>query len=578
MSIPAKRFVNVIPGVLVPAGNALALNSVFNTQSTRVPVGVVMGFAGLTDVKNFFGPSSIEAILAGIYFSGFTNCDTLPGVLYFAQYNVGAVGAYLRSGSFAGVTLAQLQELSGGLIVVIDGRTVTSANIDLSTATSYSNAAALIQTGIQTPGGIFTGNGTIDDGAGGAGNILTVTVATAGQLHIGDVVTGPGIAGNTTITAFGTGTGGVGTYTVGGAPQTVTPAVAIKVTSAATVTYDAQLQRFLIHSATTGIDSSVAYATGTLSAGLKFTAATGAVLSPGAAAADPIEFMDSVAAGSQNWATFMTCWEPDVDTMLQFAQWVQTTNERFGYVGWTSDITILQGAAPASFPAQVAAAEMVGVLPIYETDDDNGNGRIAAFACGTTGSIDYDQTNGRITYAYKGQAGLVPSVSNETEYTNLLLNSCNAYVDVATSNDQFRFFQPGSTPGPWVWFDPYVNQIWLNANLQLALLTLLTQVKSLPYNSEGYNLIRAAANDPIQRALNAGVIRPGITLSNSQRAQINSAAGANVADTVQNSGYYLQILDAPPEVRIARGSPPMKFWYTDGGSIQTIELNSIDVQ
>lgn len=60
----------------------------------------------------------------------------------------------------------------------------------------------------------FSGTGSISDGSGGAGTILDVTVATSGSLRVGDVLVGSGITTGTKITAFGTGSGGVGTYTV----------------------------------------------------------------------------------------------------------------------------------------------------------------------------------------------------------------------------------------------------------------------------------------------------------------------------------------------------------------------------
>jgi hypothetical protein len=56
--------------------------------------------------------------------------------------------------------------------------------------------------------------GTIDNGAGAAGTVLTVSAVRNGRLRVGDVLTGTGVTANTTITAFVTGTGGVGTYTV----------------------------------------------------------------------------------------------------------------------------------------------------------------------------------------------------------------------------------------------------------------------------------------------------------------------------------------------------------------------------
>jgi hypothetical protein len=53
----------------------------------------------------------------------------------------------------------------------------------------------------------------IDNGSGGAGTILNVTV-TAGVLQVGQIISGAGVTANTIITALLSGTGGIGTYTV----------------------------------------------------------------------------------------------------------------------------------------------------------------------------------------------------------------------------------------------------------------------------------------------------------------------------------------------------------------------------
>jgi len=49
---------------------------------------------------------------------------------------------------------------------------------------------------------------------------MTVTVVASGTIAVGQVITGTGVTAGTVITALGTGTGGVGTYTVS-ASQTV---------------------------------------------------------------------------------------------------------------------------------------------------------------------------------------------------------------------------------------------------------------------------------------------------------------------------------------------------------------------
>jgi len=114
--------------------------------------------------------------------------------------------------------------------------------------------------------------------------------------------------------------------------------------------------------------------------------------------------------------------------------------------------------------------------------------------------------------------------------------------------------------------------------LQVAMLNLLKAMKAIPYNIRGRTAINSAALDPINSALNFGSIVGGVTLSSAQRQEVNSAAGTNIADTLQTRGWYLQVLDADPSVRTTRGSPPITLWYTDGGSIQKINLASIDIE
>jgi hypothetical protein len=82
---------------------------------------------------------------------------------------------------------------------------------------------------------------------------------------------------------------------------------------------------------------------------------------------------------------------------------------------------------------------------------------------------------------------------------------------------------------------------------------------------------------PINEMINFGGIRTGIPLSLDQAAAVNGAAGLKIDGLLTTNGYYVQILAASAEVREARQTPPIKIWYTDGGSIQKLELDSINV-
>jgi hypothetical protein len=214
---------------------------------------------------------------------------------------------------------------------------------------------------------------------------------------------------------------------------------------------------------------------------------------------------------------------------------------------------------------------------------------LAAFQCAIAASINFNQQNGRTTFAFRGQSGLAAQVTDETVYNNLVANGYNCYAAFATANQRFVQNQPGQVSGPFEWADTFINQVYLNSQFQLAIMTLMATVPSVPYVTRGFNLIRNALvgnaatqnsppTGPIEQALYFGSIVKGVTLSGTQSAALNSATGDSGATaTIQNTGWYLQILDPGAIVRGGRGSPTINFWYTDGGSIQKISMSSVDV-
>jgi hypothetical protein len=593
-SIPASQLVNVIPSVLSPGGNPLSLNAVFLTEDTSIPFGVAQAFANAASVASWFGPNSQEAIDAANYFAGYSTASVLPSTLYFFQYNPNAVAAYLRSANLSAVSLAALQALSGTITIVIDGMTVVSAAINLSGATSYSNAAALIQTGLQTPGGIFQGTATLVN----ASPTMTVVSTVSGHLYLGMPVSGTDIPPGTIVQAFGTYTVGAGTGTVtlsANASATVSSPEAVTGQTGALVTYDSLRKAFVITSATTGATSSVAFPTSNgLTSGLLLTSNTGAVQSAGAAAATPTTALNAVVAATQNWSTLHLVFDPDAGAAggaikLEFAQWISQNSpagqERFVYVAWDVDQTpASNGSDGASFAAALIAAAYNGTIPIYEGPDPlaatvASNGRVASFWAGMIASTNYNANDGAIAYDGKGQAGLAANVASGTTSLNLLANGYNFYGAYGTANQQFLELQPGSMPGQWVWADSYVNQIWLNSNFQLALMIYKQQSNKVPYNTRGTTGIRGAMLPTINQGLANGVIQAGVALSASQALAINSATNnLNSATTLENVGWLLFIGTLSPTLRNTRVSPPITFYYTDGGSIRTINLNSVDVE
>lgn len=339
-----------------------------------------------------------------------------------------------------------------------------------------------------------------------------------------------------------------------------------------TVTFDSQLQAFKVASSTTGTTSTIAFATGATADALGLSENAGASISQGSNKTTPTETMQAVIGSTLNWATFTTITEPTLEEKLEFAKWSNNQNQRFLYVGWGKEAVATQTGNTTSFGAKLKESEYSGATAVYGGLDK------AAFLCGTVASIDFTEKQGRITLKFKGQSGLTADVTDATIAKNLEDNGYNYYGAWATANDRFLFLSPGQISGEWKWIDAYINQIRLNSQLQLAIITLLTSAKSVPYNDIGIALQRAACNDPINEALNFGSIQVGVSLSEQQKAIINNYTGVDVASQVEAQGYYLYIGKATAQTRGNRESFPMKLFYTDGGSLHSVNLASINVQ
>ena len=503
MSIPANQLVNVIPGVISAGGNPLAFNGVILSENLLLPAGNPSSFSTALDVADYFGATSLEAKMAEVYFTGYTNSTQIPTALLMARYPAANIGAFIVGGP--GPTLAAMKAFTtGSLSITIDGTAAAISSIDLSAKTSLA-AVATALTSALTPN------------AGGA-----------------------------------------------------------------VIAYNTMLQAFVVTSGTTGATSTVAFATGTMAGTMGLTSATGAVLSQGAVATNPADFMNALIKVTQNWVSFCTTFLPSASDMEAFSLWTDASLGRYLYAAWDNDATAEQTpSAFTGFGSWLATNQPKGTAAVFglPSPDVTDGPLKAAFVLGITASINFGAKNGRITYAFKGNTNLTPTITDATTASNLLANGYNFYGDYATANQQFLLFNDGQVSGDYLWIDAYVDAIWLNNNLQLANMELFANMPSIPYDSDGYAMLSAAAQGPINQALNFGAIRSGIALSAAQIAQVNSQAGVDVSSQLQNSGYYYQVQPVTdPTVRGQRKSPVCTLWYTDGGSIQQITINSIDIQ
>ncbi|WP_312139804.1 DUF3383 domain-containing protein [Atlantibacter hermannii] len=339
------------------------------------------------------------------------------------------------------------------------------------------------------------------------------------------------------------------------------------------VVYDTVQKAFIIKSSTTGAASTINYATGTAATALRFTAATGAIISQGADIANVPSLMVSVLDKTQNWALFTTSFECDEAQHLAFSSWVNSENYRFGYVAHYDEADAkVQGSTSTLTYKLIETYNYQNVLPVY------GDQTYAASALGYAASLDFDRQEGRVPFKYREQSGLVANVTSSADCTALKANGYNFYGAYTANDFDTQYWAEGNITGDFKWFDSFCFQIWLNSRLMRNAIDLFKSNRSLPYNTRGDAAIEASFADTIEQGKVFGGIRTGIDLSASQRDEIKNAVGVDVAASIVSKGWYLYIPKATAQQRADRIRPGCSFYYTDGGSVQKITLASIMVQ
>lgn len=494
-TIPISQVVQMVPGVIAGGGTPSKLSGMVMSEDASIAPGQILQFFDALDVSNWFGPSAPETVMANMYFPGIVNGGQLPFVLKFASVATAPTSAGVFGAALSTLTLSQLQALSGTLIVTT-AALHTSSTINLSTATSFTNAAS-----------IMTAAFTSSDFA---------------------------------------------------------------------ITYDTVRHRFLLQTTATGPTVTCSAVTGTLADGVGLSAASGAYLQASGIAADtPASAMNRVVAQDTNWGTFSTSYAATISDRLAYAAWNSGENFQYLYFGWDQDSASIIANNSASFGAQVAAVPYQGTAPIY------GTFQLAGAFMGYAASINFSIPNGRTDLAFRQFVAGPSATVSDLGTANALLSNGYTYLGAyANAANTYTIAYAGKVSGSFLWSDTYLDQIYLNRELQRAFFEALLAYRSVPYNQDGYTQLYRAGVDVANAAVTSGIIRAGVTLSQSQALQINTQAGGrDIASSVQTRGWYLLIGDPAnvAQARQQRTSPTALFWYTDGGSVQQLTVNSVAV-
>jgi len=352
---------------------------------------------------------------------------------------------------------------------------------------------------------------------------------------------------------------------------------ALGISAVGTVLWDSLLSQFIVESTATGTGASVTFATGTIAAGLGLTAG---ILSAGCGIDTPATVMQNCITLSNDWAVFAPLFVPTSSDSLGFAAWAQAQSNRYWFILPDNSAGYLTANNSATLGAQIAALTYDSTIVAYCSANP---WFLAAFFAAYAASINWFATNGRATLKFRQQDGLatyVTPITNSAAATAIISNNASYYGTYSAPGigNVYSIVADGGMAGSqFLWADTFLGQLFLNSQMALAIFTGLLDVNSLPFGPIGDASLRAFLEDSIQQALNAGIIRKGITPSSQQAQEIELMIGFDVSAELTAHGFYLYLPPSTAQQRAIRVDNSPYLFYMDGGAIQKIQLNSFAV-
>lgn len=341
------------------------------------------------------------------------------------------------------------------------------------------------------------------------------------------------------------------------------------------VVYSAGNKGFIVSSSTIGGNSSVEFATGSLADALMLSQAKGARKSPPVTDPCLTSLLNTLRKSDDTFCSVFLTWEASEDEKLELAQWANGMKDDVCVILSDSNDNAWLANTGASFAEKIASENYEGVICVYDHLE------LCAFIAGYPAAWDITKKDGRFTAAFRRSSLLQPNVTDEDKANGLKAKGYNFYGSWASASSSFAFLSDGRISGQYLWIDSWYCQVWMRRHLRAAMIKALLAKGQIPYNDEGKGILNTAVKPAIDDFVNFGALRKGITLSTDQ-TQVLKQKGLTQSQisNISSIGYYLRIdmENTSPQARAQRASPPIDFWYTDGQSVQQINMNSIEIQ
>jgi hypothetical protein len=337
--------------------------------------------------------------------------------------------------------------------------------------------------------------------------------------------------------------------------------------TAATVTWDANNGRFVVRALTTGSASGVSFGTApgsgtdvSLLLGLRSTQGGYSVAGIGAesliAAVQTLGGMSSAWYGLQLAASVT----PSSDDYSAVAQYIEAASISRIFGVTVQDSIALDSQNTADLASVLAALNLKRTFTQYSSS----NAHASASIFGRAFTVNFDGSNTTITLKFKQQPGITPETLTETQAAALLAKRCNVFVRY---NNDTAILQHGAMANGY-FIDEVHGTDWLQNDLQMAVYNLLyTSPTKIPQTDGGINQIVARVSERLEQAVTNGLVAPGVW-------NAPGFGALNSGDTL-SKGYYVF---APPIAsqsqadREARKAPVLQAAIKLAGAVHSADI------
>ena len=323
--------------------------------------------------------------------------------------------------------------------------------------------------------------------------------------------------------------------------------------------------------------STITTASGPVADALALSSAKGGITTPACLNPTAGNVMDIIRSANPTWTSLFCAFDPQ-GQYLELAKWASGQNNTVMAVLHDTALSGMTANALSQANTLYDQAVKAGYSGIFGVYVDP---LAAAFAACIYASVDFTQANGFLPFAGRTASGLTATVSDQATAAALDAKGISYIGNFAGPVDtDLTQLQSGSISGPFAWADAYMGQIWFNRRMQHLLALMLRQSRAIPYTRKGDAIIAATLQPAVNDALSFGLISQGVNLSEDEALTISTVYGSGILTALQNNGYAISVAmeNADPATRAKRQAVTATILYTQGGSVQRINLNSIEVQ